>query len=53
MKKDNTDLLKNVNKVLDEMLKDGTMTKISKEFFANADVTKQVKQDNIQIISTK
>ncbi|HJV16569.1 MAG TPA: transporter substrate-binding domain-containing protein [Bacillales bacterium] len=53
MKKDNTELLKNVNKVLDEMLKDGTMTKISKEFFANADVTKEVKQDNIQIISTK
>ncbi|HJV31116.1 MAG TPA: transporter substrate-binding domain-containing protein [Bacillales bacterium] len=53
VKKDNTELLKNVNKVLDEMLKDGTMTKISKEFFANADVTKEVKQDNIQIISTK
>jgi L-cystine transport system substrate-binding protein len=53
MKKENTDLLKNVNKVLNEMLKDGTMTKISKEFFANADVTKKVKQANIQIISTK
>lgn len=53
MKKGNTDLVKNVNKVLNEMLADGTMTKISKEFFANADVTKQVKQKNIQIISTK
>ncbi|WML44048.1 transporter substrate-binding domain-containing protein [Neobacillus sp. PS3-40] len=53
MKKGNTDLVKNVNKELNEMLTDGTMTKISKEFFANADVTKQVKQKNIQIISTK
>jgi L-cystine transport system substrate-binding protein len=53
MKKDNTELLKNVNKVLDEMLKDGTMTKISKQFFADADVTKEVKKENIQIINTK
>lgn len=45
MKKENTELLENVNKVLTEMIEDGTMGEISKKFFANADVTKEVTID--------
>lgn len=45
MKKENTELTKQVNKVLNEMLEDGTMTKISKQFFDNADVTKEITED--------
>ncbi len=39
MNKDNTELAENVNKVLDEMLADGTITEISEEFFGGADVS--------------
>jgi L-cystine transport system substrate-binding protein len=42
MKKDNTELVKHVNKALNEMIKDGTMSKISKQFFAGADITKKL-----------
>lgn len=45
MKKENTELLENVNKVLTEMIEDGTMGEISKKFFADADVTKEVTID--------
>lgn len=39
MNKDNTELADNVNKALEEMLSDGTITEISKEFFGGADVS--------------
>lgn len=39
MNKDNTELAENVNRVLEEMLEDGTITKISEEFFGGADVS--------------
>ncbi|MGK7378461.1 transporter substrate-binding domain-containing protein [Planococcus sp. 1R117A] len=39
MNKDNTELAENVNKVLEEMLADGTISKISAEFFDGADVS--------------
>jgi L-cystine transport system substrate-binding protein len=45
MKKDNTELVKNVNKALNEMIKDGTMSKISKQFFAGADISKKQKMN--------
>jgi L-cystine transport system substrate-binding protein len=52
MKKDNTGLINNVNKTLKAMLDDGTISKISKQFFAGADVTQKPKM-NIPTISTK
>lgn len=39
MNKDNEELAENVNRVLDEMLEDGTITELSKEFFGGADVS--------------
>ncbi len=39
MNKDNEELAENVNRVLDEMLEDGTITEISEEFFGGADVS--------------
>lgn len=39
MNKDNTELADNVNKVLEEMLADGTISEISAQFFAGADVS--------------
>ena len=39
MNKDNTELAENVNKALEEMLADGTITEISEEFFGGADVS--------------
>ncbi|TWT24896.1 transporter substrate-binding domain-containing protein [Planomicrobium sp. CPCC 101110] len=42
MNKDNTELAENVNRVIEEMIEDGTVTEISGEFFNGADVTKKV-----------
>ncbi|WKA58779.1 transporter substrate-binding domain-containing protein [Planococcus shenhongbingii] len=42
MNKDNTELAENVNRVIGEMLEDGTIAEISGEFFAGADVTQKV-----------
>ncbi|MGK7378722.1 transporter substrate-binding domain-containing protein [Planococcus sp. 1R117A] len=42
MNKDHTELAENVNRVIEEMLEDGTITEISGEFFAGADVTQKV-----------
>ncbi|SDH23912.1 amino acid ABC transporter substrate-binding protein, PAAT family (TC 3.A.1.3.-) [Planococcus glaciei] len=39
MNKDNKELAENVNKVLEEMLQDGTISEISTEFFGGADVS--------------
>ena len=39
MNKDNAELADNVNKALEEMLEDGTITEISEEFFGGADVS--------------
>lgn len=39
MNKDNEELAENVNRVLEEMLEDGTITEISEEFFGGADVS--------------
>lgn len=39
MNKDNDELAENVNRVLEEMLEDGTITAISEEFFGGADVS--------------
>lgn len=39
MNKDNEELAENVNRVLDEMLEDGSITEISEEFFGGADVS--------------
>lgn len=41
MKKDNTELNKHINRTIQEMLDDGTITKISKQFFDGDDVTKK------------
>ncbi|KIL49169.1 transporter substrate-binding domain-containing protein [Jeotgalibacillus campisalis] len=41
MNNDNSELIENVNQVLDEMLEDGTIAEISAEFFAGADVTQE------------
>lgn len=46
MKKDNTELKKNIDQTINEMLEDGTITKLSKQFFDGADVTKKVETDN-------
>lgn len=45
MKKDNTELQKELNRVLKEMKKDGTMKKISEKFFNHADVSKKIDVD--------
>jgi L-cystine transport system substrate-binding protein len=42
MNKDNTELAENVNRVVEEMIEDGTIAEISGEFFNGADVTKKV-----------
>jgi len=39
MNKDNKELAENVNKILEAMLEDGTITEISEEFFGGADVS--------------
>lgn len=48
MKKDNSDLLKEINKVLEEMKTDGTMAELSKKFYDSADVTKEVQLDSVK-----
>lgn len=42
MNKDNDELAENVNRVIEEMLEDGTITAISEEFFGGADVSIEV-----------
>lgn len=42
MNKDNKELVENVNRVIGEMLEDGTIAEISGEFFNGADVTQKV-----------
>lgn len=42
MKKENEELAENVNRVVEEMLEDGTIAEISAEFFNGADVTEKV-----------
>lgn len=42
MNKDNKELSENVNRIIDEMIEDGTIAEISGEFFNGADVTKKV-----------
>lgn len=42
MNKDNDELAENVNRVIEEMLEDGTITAISEEFFGGADVSVEV-----------
>ncbi|HSJ38361.1 MAG TPA: transporter substrate-binding domain-containing protein [Planococcus sp. (in: firmicutes)] len=39
MNKDHEELAENVNRVIEEMLEDGTITEISEEFFGGADVS--------------
>ncbi|WP_281237376.1 transporter substrate-binding domain-containing protein [Bacillus safensis] len=45
MKKDNNELQKELNRVLGDMKKDGTMKKISEKFFNHADVSKKIDAD--------
>lgn len=42
MNKNNEELAENVNRVIEEMLEDGTITEISEEFFGGADVSVEV-----------
>ena len=42
MNKDNAELAENVNRVIEEMLEDGTIAEISVEFFNGADATQKV-----------
>lgn len=42
MNEDNTELAENVDRVIEEMLEDGTIAEISAEFFNGADVTEKV-----------
>ena len=42
MNQDNEELAENVNRVIEEMLEDGTIAEISAEFFNGADVTQEV-----------
>ncbi|MEC1446758.1 transporter substrate-binding domain-containing protein [Bacillus haynesii] len=49
MKKGNTELKKQFDKTIDEMLKDGTIKKISKKFFGGADVSKKQDIDYIDV----
>lgn len=50
-KKGNKELISKVNSALDEMKKDGTLSKLSKEFFVGMDVTKKpnVKFVNVNV----
>lgn len=41
MKKDNKELLEKINPVIQEMLDDGTISELSKQFFAGADVSQK------------
>ena len=43
VKKGNEDILDGINPILQEMLEDGTITKLSEQFFGGADVT--IKQE--------
>ncbi|WP_151040547.1 transporter substrate-binding domain-containing protein [Bacillus safensis] len=45
MKKDNKELQKELNRVLGDMKKDGTMKKISEKFFNHADISKKIDAD--------
>ncbi|MGX1193496.1 cystine transport system substrate-binding protein [Metabacillus sp. SLBN-84] len=45
MKKDSDELKKEIDAVLNEMLEDGTIAKISKQFFDGADVSKETDAD--------
>lgn len=45
MKKSNAALQKKMNEILKEMSKDGTLTKLSKQFFNKADVSKKLDVD--------
>ena len=42
MNQDNDELAENVNRVIEEMLEDGTIAEISAEFFNGADVTEEI-----------
>ncbi len=42
MSKENEELVKNINGAIEEMLEDGTIANISKEFFNDADVTEKI-----------
>lgn len=42
MNKDNEELVENVNGAIEEMLEDGTIAEISKEFFNGADATQKI-----------
>ena len=42
MNKDNDELVENVNGAIEEMLEDGTIAEISKEFFNGADATQKI-----------
>ena len=48
MKKKNSELLEEINKVVNEIKSDGTMSKLSKKFYDGADVTKEVQLDTVQ-----
>jgi cystine transport system substrate-binding protein len=50
-KKGNKELMSKINSALDEMKKDGTLSKLSKEFFVGLDVTKKpnVKFVNVNV----
>jgi len=43
--KENTDLVVEINKILQKMLSDGTLSELSKQFFDGADVTEEVMID--------
>ncbi|SEK97002.1 amino acid ABC transporter substrate-binding protein, PAAT family [Carnobacterium iners] len=45
MKKGNDELTEKVNAMLEEMISDGTLSELSKEFYAGEDVTKQIDYD--------
>ncbi|ARA84343.1 amino acid ABC transporter substrate-binding protein [Bacillus paralicheniformis] len=49
MKKGNAELKKQFDKTIDEMLKDGTIKKISKKFFGGADVSKKQDIDFVDV----
>ena len=48
MKKENRELLKEIDKVVKEMKSDGTLAELSKRFYDGADVTKEVQLDTVQ-----
>ena len=45
IKKGNDELTKKIDKILEEMIADGTLSTLSKEFYAGEDVTKQIEYD--------